>query len=68
MITNSSLAITLIGAVLLFLTFQYYFLAAFTDPGYLPRSTPSETINLEYENGKQEISSNNKFLTNRQRK
>jgi hypothetical protein len=45
----------LIGAVLLFLTFQYYFLAAFTDPGYLPRSTPSETINLEYENGNQKI-------------
>lgn len=47
---EASVAIPIIGVLLLILTCINYFICAFMDPGYLPRSTPSETIKLEQEN------------------
>lgn len=47
---QASVAMPIIGAILLVLTLINYFVCAFMDPGFLPRSTPCETVQLEKEN------------------
>ncbi len=47
---QASVAIPIIGAILLVLTLINYFVCAFMDPGYLPRGTPCETVKLEKDN------------------
>lgn len=50
-LTHGALAVPLIGALIFVLTVSMYFFTAFTDPGFVPRSTPEETIQTEKENG-----------------
>ena len=40
----------LVGCILLIMTVVNYLKCAFTDPGFMPRSAPDETINTEKAN------------------
>jgi palmitoyltransferase ZDHHC9/14/18 len=47
---EGALAVPIIGGCILIATLVMYIVTAFTEPGYLPRSTPEETVQTEKEN------------------
>lgn len=47
---QGTIAVPLIGVFLLILTLVNYIITAFMDPGFVPRGTPDETIQIEKEN------------------
>ena len=47
---NVTIGIPVVGFLLFIMSLSNYLACAFTEPGFLPRSLPSETINVEKEN------------------